>query len=281
MTVNGSGNHLPELNEDYAVTAKQIQDFQQHGHAVLRGVASQEEVAAYQPVVVDAARRLNKEKRSLQERDTYGRAFLQISNIWEKDEQVKRFVMARRFAKIAAELMGVDGVRVYHDQALFKEPGGGHTPWHQDQIYWPLETNNTITMWMPLINISEEMGSMTFADESHRWETLNRLEISDRSHAYIKDFIADNQLRCVTHGAMAAGDATFHYGWTLHSAPNNPTDRVREVMTVIYYEDGTRVMQPDSKARDTDLKLWFPGLQPGDLAASELNPLVYSSNSIS
>lgn len=43
----------------------------------------------------------------------------------EKSEIIQRFVMARRFAKVAAELMGVDGVRIYHDQALFKEPSGG------------------------------------------------------------------------------------------------------------------------------------------------------------
>lgn len=28
----------------------------------------------------------------------------------------------------------VDGVRIYHDQALFKSPGGGPTPWHCDQV---------------------------------------------------------------------------------------------------------------------------------------------------
>ena len=36
-------------------------------------------------------------------------------------------------------------VRLYHDQALFKEAGGGITPWHQDQHYWPLDTDRTIT----------------------------------------------------------------------------------------------------------------------------------------
>ena len=29
---------------------------------------------------------------------------------------------------IATELMGVRGVRLYHDQPLFKEPGGGTAP---------------------------------------------------------------------------------------------------------------------------------------------------------
>jgi ectoine hydroxylase-related dioxygenase (phytanoyl-CoA dioxygenase family) len=74
---------------------------------------------------------------------------------------------------------------------------------------------------------------------------------------------------------MKAGDATFHYGWTLHGAPANATDRPREAMTVIWYADGARVTEPDNFNRRRDLERWMPGLKPGDLAASELNPLVF------
>src|SRR5436189_133361 len=83
--------------------------------------------------------------------------FLQVMNLWEVDESVKKFTLAKRFAKIAADLLGVENVRLYHDQALYKEPGGGFTPWHQDQYYWPLSTTNTVTMWMPLIDITEDL----------------------------------------------------------------------------------------------------------------------------
>jgi ectoine hydroxylase-related dioxygenase (phytanoyl-CoA dioxygenase family) len=110
--------------------------------------------------------RLNRQSLPLDQRE-YGQAFIQISNLWEESESVRRFVFARRFAKIAADLMGVSGGRIYHDQALFKEPGGGHTSWHQDQIYWPLDTSNTITMWMPLVDIPNEVGTMTFVSGSH------------------------------------------------------------------------------------------------------------------
>ena len=68
--------------------------------------------------------------------------------------------------------MGVDGVRLYHDQALYKEPGGGFTPWHQDQTYWPLDTTHTITMWMPLLDIPPNVGSMRFASGSHAFGNL-------------------------------------------------------------------------------------------------------------
>jgi ectoine hydroxylase-related dioxygenase (phytanoyl-CoA dioxygenase family) len=74
--------------------------------------------------------------------------------------------------------------------------------------------------------------------------------------------------------AMNAGDATFHAGWTLHNAPANNTNTMREVMTIIYYADKTTILQPDNTFREADLKTWLGGRQPGEEAESEMNPLV-------
>lgn len=274
--LQGLNHELPNLEEEYPLSPEQIAFYQQNGHILLRNVATSVEIDFYEPIISNLVKELNRQSKPLGERDTYGKAFIQIGNLWRQHEAVHRFVLAKRFAKIAADLMGVDGVRIYHDQALFKEPGGGHTPWHQDQIYWPLETDRTITMWMPLVDISEEMGSMTFASASHMQGFISKLVISDESHRTLKEYIEGKGFEQMTHGAMAAGDATFHSGWTLHSAPTNPTKAMRKVMTVIYYADGTRVAEPDSNARRNDLAHWLPGCQPGDVASSFLNPLVYS-----
>ncbi|TVY10898.1 phytanoyl-CoA dioxygenase family protein [Paenibacillus cremeus] len=269
---------LPKLNEEYALTQEQIASYQMSGHLVLRGVATPEEIQIYEPLLENLVREHNHHTKPVHERDTYGKAFIQVGNLWEMSEEAKRFVLARRFAKIAADLMGVDGVRIYHDQALFKEPGGGHTPWHQDQIYWPLDTRNTITMWMPLVPVSEAVGSMTFVDGSHHHGHITRELISDESHKTLGSYIEAKGLNTVNYGALTAGDATFHSGWTLHSAPGNPTEQMREVMTIIYFADGVRALEPDSKARSNDLNRWLPGVKPGELAASPLNPLVYHRN---
>ncbi|MDF2958929.1 MAG: phytanoyl-CoA dioxygenase [Paenibacillus sp.] len=273
---NANAAALPVMNDPYELTAEQIAGYQEKGHIVLRQVANEAEIYAYEPVISHCVKELNRQDKPLEERDTYGKAFIQISNIWEHNEAVARFVLARRFAQIAAELMGVSGVRIYHDQALYKEPGGGHTPWHQDQIYWPLDTDKTITMWMPLVPVSEEVGSMTFASGSHKLGYINKMVISDESHRTLAQYIDGKGLEKWSYGAMEAGDATFHAGWTLHSAPGNPTDKMRKVMTVIYVADGTVIAEPDSQARRNDLAKWLPGLKPGDIAASPLNPLVYS-----
>ncbi|KRE64746.1 phytanoyl-CoA dioxygenase family protein [Paenibacillus sp. Soil750] len=263
------------LNQDYRLTEEQITSYRQDGHLLLKGVATQSVIDQYRPLIQSEVTRLNNETRPLHERDTYGKAFIQISNLWENSEAVRPLVFMRRFAKIAAQLMGVSGVRMYHDQALFKEPGGGHTPWHQDQIYWPIDTENTITLWMPLVDIPQEVGSMQFASGSHKRGYISKLVISDESHKTLAEYIESENYPLVSYGAMAAGDATFHAGWTLHSAPGNPTPNTREVMTIIYVADRTTVLEPDTNARKNDLARWMPGLKPGDLLNSPLNPLMY------
>lgn len=266
---------LPLLTSDYPLTAEQISQFQRDGHILLRGVVAKNEIAAFRPVILEARDRHGEEATPLAQRDTYGKAFLKGMNLWPKDEGVKQFVWSPRFAKIAADLLGVDAVRVYHDQALLKEAGGGLTPWHQDQHYWPLATDDTITMWMPLTDVTPDMGTMYFASGSHCNGYLGDLPISDETEAKFEQFIKKRGYMKAPGAAMAAGDATFHYGWTLHGAPGNSSLRTREVMTVIWYPDGTHVTPLDTASRQRDRDRWLPGLRPGDLAASELNPLVF------
>ena len=104
---------------------------------------------------------------------------------------------------------------------------------------------------------------------------MNPNDLPDLSEQGFEQFLRDKGYPIVPGAAMAAGDATFHYGWTLHGAPGHSSDRTREVMTIIWYPDGTVVGPLDNDSRKRDRDRWLPGLQPGDLAASELNPLVY------
>jgi ectoine hydroxylase-related dioxygenase (phytanoyl-CoA dioxygenase family) len=270
-----AGATLPDLTSDYPLSQDQIDEYRRTGHVLLRAVCTTEEVAAYHAVITAAVKALNPESRKLEERDTYGKAFLQTMNLWVNDEGCKKYVFSTRFAQIAAQLMQVDGVRLYHDQALYKEPQGGHTPWHQDQHYWPLATDHTITMWMPLVDLDPSMGIMQFASGSHTEGYLGDMEISDASEARFREFVREQGYAITQGQPMQAGDTTFHSGWTLHSAPGNDSDRMREVMTIIYFPDGTLVSAADNKDRKKDLDTWLPGCRPGDLAASALNPVLW------
>jgi ectoine hydroxylase-related dioxygenase (phytanoyl-CoA dioxygenase family) len=211
-------------------------------------------------------------------REGYAAMFTQVTNLWRIDQEARRFVFSKRFAGIAADLMGVGSVRLYHDQALIKEPGGKPTPWHQDHYYWPLDTRHTITMWMALVDIPPEMGSMSFASGTHDNSVLPPMEISERSQEYFEHLIRGRNIPTPSY-SLKAGDATFHSGDVLHSAHGNQSAQRREVMTVIYYADGTRIMEPGYEHRRVDMEAFHPGLKPGDLAASELNPVLFSRES--
>lgn len=270
---------LPDLASPHDVPAANIDEYAEKGHTILRGVATPEEIKAYQPVIRQAAFAHNKEHRPLEERgddDPIAKALLQISNLWTLDEASKRFTFAKRFAKVAADLMGVDAVRIYHDQALFKEAGARRTPWHQDQFFWPLDSDKMITMWMPMVDVPAEVGTMSFVSGSQKFGYLGDFPISDESEATFEAMIKGRDLVVETHGAATAGDATFHSGWSLHMAPANPSGNIREVMTVIYFADGMRVSEPENDAQRVDIDRWLPGLVAGDLAATDLNPLVWS-----
>lgn len=106
---------MPLLEETIDISPEQIEAFHREGNTLIKGVLRPEEVNTYREAINDAAYKYNTEKRTMQERDTYGKAFLQIMNLWELDENVKKFTLAKRFAKIAADLLGVENVRIYHD----------------------------------------------------------------------------------------------------------------------------------------------------------------------
>jgi ectoine hydroxylase-related dioxygenase (phytanoyl-CoA dioxygenase family) len=262
------------MDGPYPLAPETIAAFRRDGHVTVRALAPPDEIAAVRPAVLRVVAEVSGSGDRQGRLDDYGALFTQVTNAWRRDDTIRRFVCARRFARVAAELMGVRGVRLYHDQALVKEAGGRPTPWHQDQYYWPLDTADTVTLWMPLVAVDEGMGPMIFASGSHRleWEAG---AISDDGGARLGEEIRRRGLMLGGGQALALGDATFHRGRTLHCAGANVTGRRREVMTVIYFADGARVVEPDTGHRRADRDAFLPGLAAGALAASPLNPVLY------
>jgi hypothetical protein len=267
----------PDLWKDYPITLAQVEEYWENGHLLLRGVCSPDEVAAYRDVIREVMARRFPAPQPMEERGIFARAFLSLSNTWNDEPTTRPFILARRFGKIAADLMRADAVRIYHNQVFFKEPGGGITPWHQDHYYWPLDTEKMCTIWMPLVDITPEMGALAFATGSHRLKFLDEMGISDGAQNHFDQIVAEKGLPRVTH-PMRAGDATVHAGWTLHTALGNGGNYVREVSAISYYDDGARVFSEDrmNEARRHDLAICVPGAGPGDVAASPMNPLVYA-----
>ena len=156
--------------EPFALPAGAIEYFRAEGYVKLKKLFSPELLKFYGEAITRQVVRLNTLTKPMAERATYERAFLQVMNLWTKDEICRQFSFGKRLARVAAQLMGVKGVRIYHDQALYKEAGGGFTPWHADQYYWPLSNDNTCTAWVPLQTTPLEMGPLAFAAPAIAWD---------------------------------------------------------------------------------------------------------------
>jgi ectoine hydroxylase-related dioxygenase (phytanoyl-CoA dioxygenase family) len=266
-----------DLAKPYALTPTQWAQYRRDGHILLRSVASKEEIHHFRPLITGLVDEIASSQDMLVRVNESRPLFIQVTNVWRKSEAIRKFIVAERFARIAAELMGVRGVRLYHDQALVKEPGAQSTPWHKDHYYYPLATHSTVKMWLALADIPPELGAMRFATGTHHGSIFPEVPISNDSEDLFDRIIWEHQMPTTTY-SMKAGDATFHSGEILHSALANSGSQRREVIAIIYYADGTRVMVPNHEHRRVDMAEFLPGLKPGDLAESPLNPLLYESS---
>ena len=263
-----------QLSSPYPLTQEQIDFYQENRFIKLKQVFDQSTITYFNDVITRRVDQMNTQTTPLEGRSTYDKAFLQLFNLWREDEFVKELVFSKRLAKIAADLMQTSGVRLYHDQALFKEGGGGITPWHADQYYWPLETDKTITAWIPLQETPLELGPLEFSAGSHRIVEGRELEISDESEHLIHE-----KLRVTDFIHMIepfdAGEISFHSGWVFHRAGANSTRHMRKVMTIIYMDKDMRLKSPDNQNQVNDWNTWCPGAEIGEVINTPLNPVLF------
>ena len=130
-----------DIDSPYRVGHDQIERFRRDGFIRLKDVFDAGTLARYGAEITRLTIALNKQTRPMEERTTYDKAFLQVMNLWLQGGLAREFVFGKRLAGIAAALLETEGVRLYHDQSLYKEPGGGITPAHADQYYWPLASD--------------------------------------------------------------------------------------------------------------------------------------------
>ena len=265
--------NFPLLQETYPVSDKAKAFYLENRFIKLKNVLSPEVIAHFNEVISKEVDKLNTQKAPVGERDTYGKAFLQIFNLWTENEEVAKLVLSKRLGQIAADLMDCEKVRIYHDQALFKEPGGGITPWHADQYYWPIDTDRTITAWIPLQETPLEMGALEFSAKSHQIVFGRELAIGDESEIQIKKNLRINNFEHVIE-PFDLGEVSFHSGWVFHRAGANQTDQVRKVMTIIYMDAKSKLKNPENANQVNDWNTWCPGAEIGKEINSPLNPVV-------
>jgi ectoine hydroxylase-related dioxygenase (phytanoyl-CoA dioxygenase family) len=263
------------IDQPFQVSEEAIAFFQKNRFIKLKNVLDAESLAYYGEAISRKVAEINTQDKPMEQRDTYGKAFLQIFNLWREDETCKEFVLSKRLGHIATQLLQTNGVRLYHDQALFKEARGGITPWHADQYYWPLASDKTVTAWIPLQEVPLEMGPLEFSAGSQAIVEGRELAIGDESEQKIAQRLRVTDFEHVIE-PFEIGEVSFHSGWVFHRAGANDTDQTRKVMTMIYMDSEMKLKEPENENQVNDWNTWCPGASIGEIIASPINPLIYS-----
>ncbi len=253
------------------VTEAQVRSFTADGFVVVPGLLSSDELDRY-ATLVDAAvaERQAGDHRSLAEKSRYEQSFQQCQNLWEDHPEVRPLTFHPRLGEAAARLLQVDAVRLWHDQALFKEPGGRPTDAHQDQPYWPIAEPTTVTAWIPFEGSTLDNGAMGYLPGSHRIGLRRFVNIF---FGDVPDLLADPELAGVEPRFVEVprGSVAFHHGLTAHLARPNVTASTRRVHTMIYFADGcTR-----GGARHPHPSVDRAGIETGAVIDSEVTPIVW------
>ncbi|HEX8145192.1 MAG TPA: phytanoyl-CoA dioxygenase family protein [Pyrinomonadaceae bacterium] len=264
MSVTAIADHLPNIDGTYNVLPGQVEALRRNGHIQLKGVFTPQEIAAYRPVIRDYVMSI---RQAMDTQDQSLGTSTRKTNfsIGNAPEEVVRFVKSPRLAEIAARFLGVEALRLLHFCGFFKPGGGPPTGWHQDLGYVPLDTAQVIAIWIPLMDITSDMGTLVFAEGSHL-------------HGQLDAEVTEDNFPVVENQPMMAGDVSLHLGWTLHSSLENSSSRMREAITIGYYADGARIQtRGEIPIVQSFLDSYFAGLVPGDKAIGELTPLVFES----
>lgn len=263
---------IEELAAPYPVTEEQIAFFQTNGFIKLKQVFSPGAVVKLRAELI----RLLKAEFGVDPDHGAKDRFLSLEMIWPDNALLRAYVLSPRLAQISAELLRVPAVRLYHDNVLAKQSGCGRTPWHFDDHHFPLDTHDVVTAWAPAQAIPMEMGPLAFAYplDVHRLVDAVAFEKSGTGYDRgVADVFARNNV-AVDETPFDIGDVSFHHNLSFHTAARNRTDRSRIVLANTYYKDGARIVDAPTMVSG-DWQKFMPGVGPGDVAASALNPICW------
>ena len=254
------------LSQPYPLGDDDVRHFAEQSFVKLPGVLTA-------PVVRRLAERLDELLRDEHGDDNAGR-FTALEQMWRHDPLMREVALSPRLGGIAAGLLSTD-VRIYHDNALSKEPGCGRTPWHHDAEHFPLATLSALTAWMPMSAIPTQMGPLSFAHGADLRPLLDGLEFDRVGTSYDEAVSARFAAARVpvTDGAYGVGDVSFHGATCFHTAGRNGTTQPRRALATTYFADGARVIDAPTMISGT-WQEFLPGAVPGGPAATELNPVV-------
>jgi ectoine hydroxylase-related dioxygenase (phytanoyl-CoA dioxygenase family) len=258
---------VDELSQPFDLSPTQVESFRCHGYIKLKNVLSP-----------GALTLLRDELAAMfeQQSEQLGHRFSSLEMMWEQNQIVRAFVFSTRLARLAAELLGVAAVRLYHDNGMSKQPGCGRTPWHYDGHHFPIATQNVCTVWIPLQDIPDSMGPLGFAKSMDVVERVQDIPFDKFDTSYdrrVSERLRDHNIE-VDLSPFELGEISFHHNLNFHTAGPNRTNTPRMELATTYCEDGACVIDAPHMVNG-DWRRFMPGVEPGQVINTPLNAVLF------
>ncbi len=262
------------------LSVAQIEEYRRQGVLFYPGFLEAEEVAELKAAVLESVASMGKRKVAGQGADMvegdsyYDKVFTQRLNLWRIHETVKRYMLAPALGRMLCRLEGQTGFRVWHDQALIKEPFGNPTAWHLDNPYWSFHSRHALSIWIALEEATPYNGCMCFIPGTHQMARFDNVGIGANLADLFKIYPQMAQVDPMAF-PMKPGDCSFHNGLVAHGAGANMTRTRRIAMTCAYMPLGS-TFNGQQNILPTD---YFKSLTPGQiLDNNQLNPIVWQQS---
>jgi len=258
------------------VTPEQVRSYQENGFLVIENFLDAEETTHWSRTTDEAvAQRLASTSPHLNNQgdpdNYYAQVFTQCLKLADSHAGMRALMLDPRLGRVAATLAGVDGIRIWHDQALYKPPFGNPTGWHLDNPYWSFSSRDSLSIWVALDDATRDNGCLYYVPGTHKTATWQNAGIGQNQADLFKVYPPWREIGTVGC-PCPAGSAVFHNGLCAHGAGANMTNKPRRAMTCAYMPDGstfngTRNILPDA---------YFQTLTVGDVLNDDtVNPLIW------
>jgi phytanoyl-CoA hydroxylase len=253
-------------------TSNQIDAYRSDGFVLIEDFLDEQELARWR-AETDAAVAERLAEMGEREDSYYSRVFTQLLRLADTHAGVAELILDARLGEIVATLAGVEGIRVWHDQALIKPPYGNPTSWHLDNPFWSFSSHDAISIWVALDDTTIANGCLWYLPGTHRTARFEAIQIGENFGALFDEYPEWLEIEPVA-APCAAGGAVFHNGLVAHGAGANMTPRPRRAMTCAFMPAGSTFNGAQNILPDE----YFARLRIGDVLENDMvNPLVWAS----
>jgi len=262
-----------------SLNSSQIETYRENGFLVIPDFLTAAELDDWRTQVDEAVTQRLESGGYLQNQGDpdsyYAQVFVQCLKLADTHEGVRRLMLDERLGRVVGELAGVNGIRIWHDQALIKPPFGNPTAWHIDNPYWSFTSPDSLSIWVALDDATPHNGCLYYLPGTHRHAGRDNAAITSDLAGLFKAYPEWRDIAPVAADCKA-GSAVLHNGLTAHGAGANMTNRPRRAMTCAYMPDGS-VFNGNKNVLPDE---YFESLALGDpLQDNRVNPLVWSKAS--